>query len=88
MMTLLENWREVAAKAWSVRLILLAGLLSGIEVAMPQITSFFDVLDIFPPGSMAVLSALVSAAALIARLLAQPETSIESTADDVDEDYP
>jgi len=74
MMKFVENWRAVALKAWSIRLILLAGLLSGLEVSMPSIVGFFEPLDIIPRGSMAVLSALVSAGALIARVVAQPKS--------------
>lgn len=73
-MTLIENWRTVLAKAWSMRLILLAGLLSGLEAAMPSISSFFEPLDIIPAGTFAVLSVLVSAGAMIARVVAQPKS--------------
>ncbi len=34
-MRLVDNWRRVLARAWSVRLIVLAALLSGIEGALP-----------------------------------------------------
>jgi len=34
-MTLLEDWKEVLRKAWSIRFIVLAGVLSGIEVILP-----------------------------------------------------
>ncbi|MBK5203840.1 MAG: hypothetical protein JJD98_00075 [Polaromonas sp.] len=73
-MTLIKDWRTVLAKAWSLRLILLSGLLSGLEVAMPSISSFFEPLDIIPPGTMAMLAVLVSAGAGISRLIAQPKS--------------
>lgn len=73
-MTLIENWRTVLAKAWSLRLILLSGLLSGLEVAMPSISSFFEPLDLIPQGTMAILAVLVSAAAGISRIVAQPKS--------------
>ncbi|WP_184117430.1 hypothetical protein [Aminobacter sp. DSM 101952] len=36
-MTLVANWRAVLRQAWSVRLMLLAALLSGIEVMLPLV---------------------------------------------------
>lgn len=71
-MTLIEDWKLVLAKAWSMRLILLSSLLSGLEAAMPLITDFFQPLGIIPPGTFAILAVLVSAAAGISRLVAQP----------------
>lgn len=64
-MTLLSNWREILRKAWSIRLLLLAGLLSGIEAALP----FID--DRLPRGVFALLSLIVTAGAFVARLVAQ-----------------
>lgn len=72
-MTLIPNWREVLRKAWSVRFILGAALLSGLEVALPLIQTQLVEAQVIPNGSMAVLAALVSAAALVARVKAQPE---------------
>jgi hypothetical protein len=34
-MKLVANWRAVLRCAWSIRLMILAGLLSGVEVALP-----------------------------------------------------
>lgn len=64
-MTLFENWKQIATKAWSMRLMLLAGLLSGAEVAMPYFVS------VIPPGSFAIASAVVTAAAMVARVVVQ-----------------
>ena len=66
-MKLLPNWRSVLSRAWSVRLMVLAGLLSGGEVAMPY---FEGVLPV-EKGTFAALSGLVTAAALYARVIAQ-----------------
>lgn len=71
-MKLLDDWKTILAKAWSMRLILLAGTLSGLEAAMPLIISFFEPLNIIPPGTFAILAVLVSAAAGVSRLVAQP----------------
>lgn len=65
MLHLVANWKIIIRRAWSIRLMLLAGLLSGIEVALP----FFA--DGFPKGIAAGLSLAVTFAALISRLIAQ-----------------
>jgi polyferredoxin len=64
-MKLIWNWREILRRAWSIRLMLLAALLSGVEVALP----FF--MDSMPRGIFAGLSFLVVASAFVARLVAQ-----------------
>jgi hypothetical protein len=72
---LIEDWKTILTKAWSVRLIILAALLSGIEVALPIIGQTIEPLDLIPPGTFAILSGLTSAGALIARVMAQPDKS-------------
>ncbi len=66
-MRLVANWREVLRYAWSIRLLVLAGLLSGIEVALPLIAGVLPI----PPGIFAGLSFFVVMLAFIARLVAQ-----------------
>lgn len=66
-MRLVNNWRAVLTRAWSVRLLLLAGLLTGIEAALP----FLGELVPLSPGVLAAVSFLVVMGALVARLLAQ-----------------
>lgn len=68
-MKLISDWRQVLKRAWSVRLMILAGLLSGIEVALPLIPLQIE------PGWFAALSAIFTAAAFVARLLAQRNMS-------------
>ena len=75
-MELMSNWKAIATKAWSMRLILLAGLLSGLEYAMPAIVGFFEPLNIIPSGVLSLAAALVSAAALVARVVAQPKAGL------------
>ncbi|PSJ60735.1 hypothetical protein [Pseudaminobacter soli (ex Li et al. 2025)] len=70
-MRLAPNWRAVLRHAWSVRLIALAALLSGLEVALPFLDGFLPI----PTGVFAGLSALTTAAAFIARLVAQSKIS-------------
>jgi hypothetical protein len=66
-MRLIDNWHRVLRRAWSIRLNLLAALLSGLEVALPILDGFIA----FPRGWFAAASGLVTMAALIARIIAQ-----------------
>lgn len=61
----IPDWREVLRKAWSVRLMLLAAVLSAVEVALP----FFQ--PDLQRGLFALLSGLITGGALVARLVAQ-----------------
>lgn len=71
-MTLLPNWRAVLRKAWSVRWIIAAALLSGLEVALPLVSSQLEAAKVIPHGAFAALAAFTSAGALVARMMAQP----------------
>lgn len=64
-MTLAYDWKIILKKAWSVRLMVLAGLLSAAEVVVPLVA--YDL----PPRIFAALSGLTVCAALIARIVAQ-----------------
>jgi hypothetical protein len=64
-MKMVDDWRTILRKAWSVRLMILAGLLSGVEVVLPLLT------DWFAPGIFAALSGLTVMFAFVARLIAQ-----------------
>jgi len=68
-MNLVSNWRRVLKRAWSIRLMILAGILSGLEVifSLPDIEERLD----WPQGIFAALSGLTTAAAFVARLIAQ-----------------
>ncbi|MEJ5083871.1 DUF7940 domain-containing protein [Ochrobactrum sp. MYb379] len=66
-MKLVADWRHVLRKAWSVRLILLAGLLTGIEVALPLLGDAYPL----PTGMFAGLSLIVTMAAFAMRLVSQ-----------------
>jgi hypothetical protein len=67
MIRLLPNWKRVLTRAWSSRLILLAAVLSGIEVALP----FLPI--VMKPGLFALASLITTVAATGARLLVQKE---------------
>ena len=60
-----DNWKEILRRSWSLRFIILAGILSGIEVILP----FFS--EDIPRNLFAVLSFFAVAAAFVARLVAQ-----------------
>lgn len=63
------EWRRVLRRAWSIRLMIVAGVLSGAEVAMPLLEGVIDL----PGGLFASLSGLATAGAFVARLVAQKE---------------
>ncbi len=73
-MQIVQNWSDVLRRAWSVRLMVLAAILSGAEVAV-QVLATGDASDL-PPGLFAIGSGLLSAAALAARLVAQRGLSL------------
>jgi hypothetical protein len=77
-MNLVSNWRAVLRRAWSIRLMILAGILSGLEVilSLPDIADRLD----WPQGIFAALSGLTTAAAFVARLIAQ--AGVTNEADD------
>ena len=64
-MNINPNWRTIVKRAWSVRLMLLAGLLSGCEVILPIFRE--DV----PRNLFAVLSIIAVSGGFVARLVAQ-----------------
>lgn len=66
-MNLRDDWKNIVKKAWSVRLMLLAALLSGVEVCL----SFLGGIPGITQGVFAAIAGLVSMAALAARLVAQ-----------------
>lgn len=70
-MRLVAEWWRVLRYAWSIRLLVLAGLLSGAEIALPLIQ---DLLPI-PRGVFAGLSFAATAGAFVARLVAQQSIS-------------
>lgn len=66
-MKLYDNWKDIVRKAWSIRLMILAGILSGIEVILPLFV------DAIARGTFAALSGITVAAAFVARLIAQKD---------------
>lgn len=66
-MRLVDDWKQIAKRAWSVRLGALAAILSGVEVVLPLFA------DSFPRNLFAVLSFAAVVGAMVARFVAQPK---------------
>jgi hypothetical protein len=64
-MKLVSNWKRIMRKAWSIRLMLAAGLLSGVEAVLPLFV------DSLPRGVFAGLSITIITGAMVARVTAQ-----------------
>jgi hypothetical protein len=64
---LLDDWRRVLRRAWSIRFSLLAAAFTAAEVVVPLLA------DVLPPGAFVLLAFGASIAAAVARLIAQPE---------------
>lgn len=67
-MQLIEDWKTIIAKAWSVKFNIASALLGGVEVAV----QFIQPAGV-PAGLFAGIAALVSMLAVGARVLAQQE---------------
>lgn len=65
---IIPNWKRVLRKAWSLRFMALAAVLSGVEIVLPMFS------DKFPRGAFAALSFVAVVGAFIARFVAQKET--------------
>ena len=61
-----DSWRTVARKAWSVRLMALAAVLTGLEAVLPLFTPRE------PSPWFALATFAIVCAALVARFVAQP----------------
>jgi hypothetical protein len=62
---LASDWKHILKKAWSVRLIALAGLLQGLEMILPLFVHSM------PRGVFASIAIPVTAAAFASRVMAQ-----------------
>lgn len=68
-----DNWWRTLIHAWSIRLVLLAAVLSGIEFILPIFMNNPPI----PRGCFAAFSFIVSIAACYARLVAQEKVNHE-----------
>lgn len=66
-MKVIPNWRRVLRKAWSARLMIIAAILSGIEIILPMFASEL------PRGWFAAASFIATMGAFAARFVAQKE---------------
>lgn len=66
---LIDNWKDVLTKAWSVRLILLAGLFSGLQAAMGVVP--IEYIMLLPGWVWPLLTLVVTGGALASRFIAQ-----------------
>jgi hypothetical protein len=64
-MKLYDNWKEILRKAWSIRFLAIAGILSGIEVILPLFN------ENIPKSLFAALSLVFVTLAFVARIVAQ-----------------
>lgn len=64
-MRLDRDWRYILRRAWSVRFIAIAAILSGCETVLPMFSNWVD------PGTFSMLSSVFASAALVARIVAQ-----------------
>ncbi len=67
-MTLVPNWRRVLRYAWSVRILALAAIFSGLEVALPFVDAQLPISD----RARALVYFVITVTALILRFVAQP----------------
>lgn len=63
------DWKRIVTKAWSVRLMVLAAVLSFLEIVLTATDVSFGL----PPLTFAALSGFVSVGAFLARIYAQKE---------------
>jgi hypothetical protein len=65
-MQLLDDWKAILTRAWSMRFMLLASLFGALELALPAFEG------LMPPKVFAVASLTFTFLAAISRLVAQP----------------
>lgn len=68
-MTLLEDWKLIAKKAWSVRFMALAMMLNGCEAVLPIVNEGAG--SFLSPLQLAMLNFAIVAAALWSRMVTQ-----------------
>ena len=64
---LLDDWRKIARRAWSIRFSLLAALFTAAEVVVPMLG------EQLPRGLFVLLAFVASVGATLTRLMVQPE---------------
>jgi hypothetical protein len=77
----IDHFAHVFKRAMSVKLILVAAALSGLEVALPYIDEWI----VIPRGIFAAVSGLTTMAACIARFTVQSQVTMPKGPDDADQ---
>ncbi|MEI1252669.1 DUF7940 domain-containing protein [Rhizobium aouanii] len=72
---LVHNWREVLKRAWSVRLMALALLFIIVEPVYTFVAATWVSRNIYIQLAMSVITGLLAAAAIIARIFVQQKIS-------------
>ena len=67
--SLIPAWKRVLRRAWSIRLMLLAGLLSGLEAILPIVMDAVP----WPRWVASTVISLVVGLAFVTRLMAQQD---------------
>lgn len=70
---LVRDWRWVLRHSWSVRLLGLAFLFSGVETAMPFLQGVLPI----PQWLFGALAGVATGGAFVARLVAQKQMKVE-----------
>jgi hypothetical protein len=68
---LVQDWRRVLRRAWSIRLSLLAAVFTAAEVLVPLLSDVL--LEMMPKGAFVLLAFVASMGATVARIVAQPQ---------------
>ena len=66
---LLPDWKRIVRRAWSIKLMLLAGLLSGLEAILPILMDAIP----WPRWLASTVISLVVGLAFVTRLMAQQD---------------
>jgi hypothetical protein len=64
-MSLLPDWKEILRRAWSMKLMIVAGILTALEVILPLFV------EDMPRGLFIAVNLLVIPAAMVARVMSQ-----------------
>lgn len=72
-MNLLDDWKLILKRAWSIRMIILSVALSAAEVIIPLFS------DMLPRNTFTVLAVLAAVGGAAARVIQQPSMAQKET---------
>lgn len=70
-MHLIDDWRAILKRAWSIKLILAGGLFAGLEGGIQVASVFGYVPEWMPRGAFAILAVFSNAGAFVTRMMTQ-----------------